>query len=187
MSEASIVELPDTQLCREGLALARAALPQAIVDHSIRTFLLGRAYAKRRALSFDEEDLALGAIFHDLGLTKRKESRAPFTRRSSEELREFLGTRGVLDERAQTIAEAIDFHMQLFPRWSRGNVVGLLQVGAWMDLARLRRFGVRREARIIERAYPRGGVDLAFYPLLARTFSGLESVLGLFFVSSERR
>jgi hypothetical protein len=179
-----LLALPDTQLCREGLELARAALPNAIVSHSVRTYLLGRAYAQRRAIDFDEEDLALAAIFHDFGLSRsRPKGSEPFQRKSSSEARAFLEAKSAGAERVRAIAEAIDFHMQLFPRWSKGNVAGLLQVGAWMDLTALRRLGVREEARIIARAYPREGVDFLFPRLLAGSISGLRSLVGLFVIS----
>ena len=44
--------------------------------------------------------------------------------------------------------------MQMLPKWQKGPTVGLLQVGAWMDVTGLRQWSVSREAREIAEAYP---------------------------------
>jgi hypothetical protein len=171
---------PDTNLGREGRAIVSTVLSPAVLNHSLRAFLLGQAYAHRFGVDFDDEGLYLAALFHDLGLFPGH--RAPgqaFQLASSRELKSFLEAHNVPAARIRSLGEAIDFHMQLLPRWSRGNVAGLMQVGAWMDVTMLRRWSVRKEARAVAHAYPREGIDLEFPRRLLGTFTSLGACAGL--------
>jgi HD domain len=170
-----IAALPDTALVKEASALARATLTPLVLAHSTRTFLLARAYGEKRKLRFDEEGLMLAALFHDFGLADSLRDRArAFTEVSAGSLREFLAGRGA--ERNARLEQAIAMHMQLFPRWSRGAEVGLLQVGAWMDVVGLRGRAVdlayRRE---VEEAFPRAGFALEFHKRLFKSLGSFRS------------
>jgi len=180
-------ELPDTPLVQEATRFAQAALTPSIQRHSQRTFLLGRAYARARAIAFDEEDLLLAALFHDLGLTDTfADSRKAFTEIGAGLLEEFLTQRGD-PRRGQLLGEAIDFHMQLLPRWSKGPVVGLLQVGAWMDVSRLRAGRVGRD-RIasVEAVFPRAEFESEFNARLRKSFGSFRSCARLLVPKSRR-
>jgi hypothetical protein len=175
-----LVRVPDTTLAREGRAIVSAVLSPAVLNHSLRAFLLGGAYARRFGIDFDDEGLYLAALFHDMGLFPGH--RGPgqaFQLASSRELKTFLEAQNVPAARIRPLVDAIDFHMQLLPRWSRGNVAGLMQVGAWMDVTMLRRPAVRREARAIAQAYPREGIDLEFPRALLGTFTSFAACGGL--------
>ena len=87
--------------------------------------------------------------------------------------------RDVPAARIGPLVDAIDLHMQLLPRWSRGNVAGLLQVGAWMDVTMLRRWSIREEARAIARVHPRAGLDLEFPRRLLGTLTSFGACAGL--------
>jgi len=180
--------LPDPPLVREARRIIEQAAPRSLLDHSIRTFLLGRAYGQAHGIECDEEGLLLAALFHDLGLCgDRRDPRLPFQIVGSRALRAFLGERGVAPDRIEPMVDAIDFHMQLRPRWSKGTTVGLLQVGAWMDITGLRRRGVRAAARAIEAAYPRDDIRFRFYGLLLRSFGSAGACLGVVFPGRYRR
>src|SRR5205085_8666248 len=105
--------------------------------------------------------------------------RRPFTLLSSRALRAFLEERGVPRDRISPLEDAIDFHMQMLPRWSKGATAGLLQVGAWMDVTFLRRWAIRAEAREIAAALPRAGFDLAFPVKLLGSIRRPAACLGL--------
>jgi hypothetical protein len=160
----TIRDLPDTTLVREARRLAEASLTGAVLAHSFRTFLCGQAYAEARAISFDEEGLCVAALFHDLGLSRRFADRTrAFTEISARLLTDFLRVRDAGEGRSSVLAEAIELHMQILPRWSRGPEVGLLQVGAWMDVMGLRARSLdRRLRREIQRSYPRGAFGSEF-------------------------
>jgi hypothetical protein len=173
--------LPDTVLVREALALVRRALPEPIVDHSLRAYLLADAYAKATARVHDEEGLCLAAIFHDVGLGSDAPRGVAFTHTSSGELARFLGNRGVARARIAPLAEAILFHMQLLPRWAKGNEVGLLQVGAWMDVVGLRRGRVAADAARIDALLPKGNFARTFNARLLATMTSPAACLRLLF------
>lgn len=179
-ADAGRLAIPDTALVREARSLVEAAVPGPFVAHSLRTFHLATAYAGRRAIAHDEEGLCLAALFHDVGLFPPHRDRSlPFTVAGSRRMRAFLAERGVPGERVAPLVDAIDFHMQVLPRWSKGSVAGLLQVGAWMDVTSLRRWSVWSEAREIAAAFPRAGLDWRFPIALVRTFGGFRSCAGL--------
>ncbi|HEY8072624.1 MAG TPA: HD domain-containing protein [Labilithrix sp.] len=159
------MSLPDTALVREAQGIVGRALPAPILAHSLRTFRLAEAYARATSRQHDEEGLCLAALFHDLGLALGAPS-LPFQVASSRALVHFLEERGVPAERITPLADAIDFHLALLPRWSLGAEVGLLQVGAWMDVYGLRRRRVREEAARIDAEHPRVGFSTAFHRAL---------------------
>ena len=180
--------LPDSLLCREALAHVGASAPRAVVHHSIRTYLLARAYARAEGIGFDDDGLCLAALFHDLGLCSRHFDRArPFPESSNLALAEFLEERGFDTARTSPITDAVAHHFRFFPPWSVGPLAGLLQVGAWMDTLRRKRSRFRDYARTIEDAYPRLGFDHKFPLLVLRSLGGPRSGLGLFFPQHRRQ
>ncbi len=174
--------LPDTWLTREAYEAANSAAPLALLHHSIRVYLLGKLYAREKRIDFDDEGLYLAALFHDLGLCPAywDGSRA-FQLNGGRALRRFLGERRVPPERAAALGDAVDFHMLPFPRWSKGSVAGLLQIGAWMDIARLRAWGRRDSIRDVEATYPRLGIGLKFPRMVLGSIGSPRSCLGLMF------
>lgn len=184
----TLTRLPDTPLVREAQALIERAEPRSLIDHNLRSFLFGRAYGRKHGIDFDEEGLLLAALFHDLGLSAdHRDPKLPFTIVGSRALRAFLTERGVEPERIEPLVDAIDFHLQMRPRWDSGGTAGLLQIGTWMDITGLRRRGVRSDARIIEGAYPRDDIRTRFYGLLFGTFGSVGACVGTLFPGRYRR
>lgn len=102
-----MTKLPDTQLVREASRIVSESLTRAVLLHSQRAFLLGCAYAKTRALSFDEEALAIAALFHDLGLSDAyADRRLPVTQIGGDHAQTFMAKHGD-PQRGRVIAEAI--------------------------------------------------------------------------------
>jgi hypothetical protein len=178
----TLTRLPDTPLVREAQALLERAASRSLIDHSVRSFLFGRAYGRKHGIDCDEEDLLLAALFHDLGLCPdHRDPSVPFTIAGSRALRAFLAERGAAPGRIEPLVDAIDFHMQMRPRWASGPAAGLLQVGAWMDITGLRRRGMRDDARVIESAYPRDDIRTRFYGLLFGSFGSVGACIGTLF------
>lgn len=185
--DENLTRLPDTPLIREARSILERAAPGPLLDHSIRSFLFGRAYGREQGIDCDEEDLLLAALFHDLGLcADHRDPRVPFQIVGSRALRAFLAEHGVAPARIEPLVDAIDFHLQMLPRWGKGPAAGLLQVGAWMDITGLRRRGIRDRARVIESAYPRGGLRTRFYGLLFGSFGSVGACLGTLFPARYR-
>ncbi len=179
--------LPDGVLAREATFLVERVLSPDVFRHSLRAFLLAREYAGKRDIAHDEEGLFLASLFHDLGLSDaHRDGRRAFTEIGADALVAFLEERGE-GARGSPLAEAIELHMQLFPRWSRGPEVGLLQVGAWMDVVGLRGSAVGKIARRgIEDLYPRGRFTTAFHARLLRSLGSPRACLRLLFPRHDR-
>ena len=185
---ADPLTLPDTALVAEARSIIEAAAPPSLVAHSLRACLLGGAYGRARAMDFDEEGLLLAALFHDLGLCDgHVDGGRAFTFVSSDALRGFLAARGAPAARITPLCEAIELHMLLLPRFSAGAVVGLLQVGAWMDVTGLRRRAVPDAARAIAAAHPRGDLAPVFRRRLLRSLGSASACLGLIAPGLARR
>jgi hypothetical protein len=181
-------DLPQTPLTREALTRVSAAVDPVILQHSKRSYLLAKAYARNKQIGFDDEGLCLASLFHDLGLSPSlRERGVAFPRTSSGLLAEFLAERGVVEERILPLVDAIDFHMQLLPRWSKGNVAGLMQVGAWMDATGLRRRAVKAEAALIADEIPRADFDRVFRGRLWESLTSWGACVGLLFPKTNRR
>ncbi|MFE1879324.1 HD domain-containing protein [Streptomyces diastatochromogenes] len=105
------VEIPDTALVREATELVRAAAPPLVFHHSRRVFLWGSLRGREQRLSFDPELLYVGAMFHDLGLTKglrRTDQR--FEIDGADEARRFLHAHGITGEPADRVWTGIALH-----------------------------------------------------------------------------
>lgn len=180
--------LPSSSLCREAVAVVEAVAPPAVVNHSIRSYLLARPYAEAEAIACDDDALCLAALFHDLGLCSRHLDRSrPFPESSNLALVEFLAERRFDAARRAPITDAVAHHFRLFPPWSVDPLAGLLQVGAWMDAVGRKRSRFRDTARAIEGAYPRLGFDRTFPVLVLRSLGGARSSLGVFFPQYRRQ
>ena len=87
-----------------------------------------------------------------------------------------------LFQRINAMMEAIDFHFQFLPRWDKGEVAGLLQIGAHMDVigknSQMIDLNKRRE---ILTQYPKNFFFLEFNLCLFKSISSFSSLIGLFF------
>src|SRR5580704_9237853 len=69
------ISIPDTQLTREITQLVRDTESPLLFHHSSRVYYFGALAGKHRGLRFDPELLYAGAMFHDMGLTKKHGSK----------------------------------------------------------------------------------------------------------------
>lgn len=64
------IAIPDTKLVTDATELVLQSTDELLFNHSRRVFLFGALQGKRKGLNPDLELLYVGALFHDLGLTK---------------------------------------------------------------------------------------------------------------------
>ncbi|MDQ1607901.1 MAG: hypothetical protein QOE16_633 [Microbacteriaceae bacterium] len=64
------IAIPDTKLVTDATELVLQSTDELLFNHSRRVFLFGALQGKRKGLTPDLELLYVGALFHDLGLTK---------------------------------------------------------------------------------------------------------------------
>jgi HD superfamily phosphodiesterase len=105
------IAIPDTELVREITEFIRDAEDDLLFDHSRRVFLFGALQGRRRGLRPDLELLYAGAMFHDLGLTRRyRASTLRFEVDGANAAREFLLQRGVDKADADKVWLGIALH-----------------------------------------------------------------------------
>jgi hypothetical protein len=146
---------PDSLFAREA-EQACAELPAALVGHSYRTWLFGRALAALDGRELDIELFYCGSLLHDHGIAQPTPGR-DFTLASADRTLACATTAKVSDDRAQTLADAICVHTTPGVAVERDGALGCyLQWGAMVDGAGLRIWDVApvNVAEILRR-YPR--------------------------------
>lgn len=105
------IEVPDTALVREATSVAREATDEVVFDHSRRVFFWGSLKAKERGLDLDAELAYVGAMFHDLGLTRKyRTTNRRFELDGAEAARSFLRAQGRSAADAEKVWLAIALH-----------------------------------------------------------------------------
>src|SRR5262245_28454612 len=69
------IAVPDSALARAATQLVRDTEDDLLYNHSRRVFFWGALSGERRKLKYDPELLYVGAMFHDMGLTKAHASK----------------------------------------------------------------------------------------------------------------
>jgi len=64
------IAIPDSAMARAATQMVRDTEPDLLYHHSRRVFLWGALSGDRMKLKYDPELLYIGAMFHDMGLTK---------------------------------------------------------------------------------------------------------------------
>ena len=175
-------KLPDTPIIKEALQIVKAALSDNIFNHSMRTYLYAYEFAEKRKNVFSEEELLLVALFHDIGFYSPYQIKGkPFQIGSSNALKEYLlAHEKVQPERINAMMEAIDYHFQFRPRWEKGEIAGLLQVGAHMDVMGTKIKSIEKDKRNqILKEYPKNYFFLEFNSCLIKSFTNFDSIRGL--------
>jgi hypothetical protein len=147
--------VPDSAFAREA-EQACDELPQALVGHSYRTWLFGRALAGVDRRELDDELFYCGALLHDHGITQPTAGR-DFTLGSATRTFACADAAGIAPERAETLADAICVHVTPGVTVERDGPLGCyLQWGAMVDGAGLRKWDVSKaNVQEILRRYPR--------------------------------
>jgi hypothetical protein len=129
--------VPDSAFAREA-EQACAELPHALIGHSYRTWLFGRALAAVDERKLDIELFYCGSLLHDHGIAQPTPGR-DFTLASADRTFACAAASTVADDRAQTLADAICVHTTpgITPQHD-GDLGCYLQWGAMADGAGLR-------------------------------------------------
>jgi HD superfamily phosphodiesterase len=151
------VRIPDSKLAREITELVRDTETPLLFHHSSRVYYFGALAGKRRGLKFDHELLYAGAMFHDMGLTRRHSSpNERFEVDGANAARAFLRGRGISEAEIATVWVAIALHTTPGIPQHMHPVVALLTAGVEMDVLGLayREYSdLEREA--VVKAHPR--------------------------------
>jgi HD domain len=126
---------PDSKLAREITELVRDTEPPLLFHHSSRVYYWAALASKRRRLGFDPDLLYAGAMFHDMGLTRRHSSaHERFEVDGANTARDFLRSHGIAQQDIDTVWTAIALHTTPGIPQHMHPVVALLTAGVEMDV-----------------------------------------------------
>jgi hypothetical protein len=104
------IKVPDTTLVRDAVELSRSLLEPYLFNHVMRSWLFGVLLSEGAEIAPDAELLAVAAVLHDLGLTKRYTAENRFEVDGANAARGFLKGRGISAEQTQLVWDAIALH-----------------------------------------------------------------------------
>ncbi|MFJ8272598.1 HD domain-containing protein [Streptomyces sp. NPDC094154] len=151
------VEIPDTTLVREATELVRDVAPPLLFHHSRRVFLWGSLRGREQRLGFDPELLYVGAMFHDLGLTKRmRRTDQRFEIDGADEARRFLHAHGIAGQPADRVWTSIALHTTPEIPLHMAPEIALVTRGVELDVLGIGYHAVSDEERAaVVAAHPR--------------------------------
>ena len=129
-----------------------------LFHHSTRVFYFGALAGRRKKLTFDPELLYIGAMFHDMGLTKEYRSATErFEVDSANAAREFLRQHGISQPSIDIVWDAIASHTTPGIPQHKEPEVALVTAGVEMDVLGLGYLDVPDNDREeVVTAHPRG-------------------------------
>lgn len=127
---------PETTLTRAARDEAARLLPEALLNHSYRTYHFGRALAELHGVEVDDELLFAAAMLHDTGLV-HPSGDADFTLASSRLARDVAEQVGLSTSASEVMQSAITLHYSPGVGLSAGPVAYLLAAGAAVDVVGL--------------------------------------------------
>ena len=160
MNDTSIagVRIPDSKLAQAATELVRDTESDLLFHHSTRVYYFGALAGLRKKLKFDSELLYIGAMFHDMGLTKQYRSATErFEVDSANAARDFLRHHGIDDAAIDVVWDAIALHTTPGIPQHKKPEVALVTAGVEMDVLGIDYLSVpdaQREAVVT--AHPRG-------------------------------
>jgi HD superfamily phosphodiesterase len=135
MTTIGSVDIPDSKLCNEIIAFVRATESDLLFHHSTRVYFFGALTGLRRGLRFDRELLYAGAMFHDMGLTDRYNSKTDrFEVDSANAARGFLKAHRIPQSDIDQVWTAIALHTTPGIPEHMHPVIALVTAGVEMDV-----------------------------------------------------
>jgi hypothetical protein len=129
------VSIPDSKLAREATELVRDTESPLLFHHSSRVYYFGALAGKHRGLRFEPDLLYIGAMFHDMGLTRQHSSaNERFEVDGANAARDFLHSHGISRLDIDTVWTAIALHTTPGIPQHMHPVVALVTAGVEMDV-----------------------------------------------------
>jgi hypothetical protein len=151
------VRLPATQAVSAVHAVVVRLGPPPLVNHVLRTFVLGSVLGQRDGLRWDPELFATAALLHDVALSCRSPQRTCFAHDGAEVALQLLAAEGMDIARRSVVADAICYHLRVEVPVELGVEAHLVHAGAGLDVVGRRRDELPRatQAAVLV-AHPRG-------------------------------
>jgi hypothetical protein len=132
------MKIPDTRLARQATEMVREVSPEFLLNHCLRAYHFGAAVGEKRGVKFDAELLYLATVLHDIGLVPSTEPPIDrFEVDGADRARQFLLDRGLPEDRAATVWEAVALHTSVGIATRRQPEVALTFLGTATDIAGL--------------------------------------------------
>lgn len=160
--DVAAIKLPDSVTAKHASDLLQSLSPPWLVNHCMRTWLLGALLAQAGRIRFDEELHFVASALHDLGLTREPKCdegcAACFAVQGAREAEKFAERAGWSVERRHRLSEAISLHLNIRVSMRHGAEAHLLHEGAALDVigARMRELSKESLQSVLDR-YPRLG------------------------------
>src|SRR5215813_5561677 len=129
------IRVPDSAIARAATQLVRDTEDDLLYNHSRRVFFWGALTGNRRGLKYDPELLYMGAMFHDMGLTRAySSSDLRFEVDGANAARDFLKGYGINERDIEDVWTAIALHTTPgIPEHMRPTIA-LVTAGVEMDV-----------------------------------------------------
>lgn len=129
------IAVPDTAMTRAATQLVRDTESDLLFHHSRRVFLWGALTGERRGLKYDAELLYMGAMFHDMGLTRSYASPdLRFEVDGANAAREFMASYGVPERDVEDVWASIALHTTPGVPEHMRPTIALVTAGVEMDV-----------------------------------------------------
>jgi hypothetical protein len=129
------VRIPDSKLAQAATELVRDTESDLLFHHSTRVYYFGALAGQRQNLKFDSELLYIGAMFHDMGLTKEYSSATErFEVDGANAARDFLRQHGIDEKSIEIVWDAIALHTTPGIPKHKKPEVALVTAGVDMDV-----------------------------------------------------
>ena len=167
---APTMAVPDSALVDQALEHVVAVLHPEIVNHSLRTFLLGREAARRDGVTdLDVESLCLAALFHDAGTADVYDGTARFEVEGADAAARFLQHSGWTAEAIDPIWEAIALHTTPGIPERRGPIPHYLRRGVEIEFGPTEPRASFADSIVdAEGLYPRGHIEETLQKLVVK-------------------
>jgi hypothetical protein len=159
-----MTDLPQTPAATAALTVATRFYTPALLNHCVRSYLWGRAYATAHGIPVDDELFYVSAMLHDIALTDSFDShRVSFEQAGGDVAWVFGIAAGWPADRAERATEIIVLHMRDDVSAAVDAESHLLQVATSWDVAgrRPEEFPAETRAQVVGR-YPRLGFGPEF-------------------------
>lgn len=129
------IHTPNSGLAREVTELVRDTTSELLFNHSSRVYYFAAIAARQRGLTFDQDLLYTGAMFHDMGLTDRHSSaHERFEVDGANAASDFLKRHGIAQNEIDTVWTAIALHTTPGIPQHMHPVIALVTAGVEMDV-----------------------------------------------------
>jgi hypothetical protein len=157
------ITVPDTPAIALALERARSDSEPYLFNHAVRSWLFATRIAQLKSIPHDAEVIALGALLHDLTLTKDFKGPRRFEVEAADSAQTFAREQGFDDRRAQLIWDSVALNSTPSIASFKETEVALCTAGIGLDWAgwQYDRFPAEEMAAILG-AYPRLGMKRSF-------------------------